>query len=112
MHFSASIEFGVSLHSNDTYFFTGKIRFSKPFMIKGTVNGTIEATSDLVVDTDAVLHTDITAERVLIKGAVTGDVNAKKLVFVTATGSITGDITTAQIVLEPGCSFSGRCSMV
>ena len=31
--------------------FSGTIRFSKPFMIKGTVTGLIEATSDLVIDT-------------------------------------------------------------
>ena len=31
--------------------FRGTIKFSKPFMIRGTVSGMIDATSDLVVDT-------------------------------------------------------------
>lgn len=92
--------------------FSGTIHFKKPFMIKGNMNGSIEAVSDLVIDTNADVQATISADRVLIRGKVNGNVIGKKLVFVTATGSITGDITTAQIVLEPGCVFSGRCTMI
>ncbi len=95
----------------DDISFTGNIKFKQPLMIRGTVNGKIEATSDLVVDTNAVVNADITASRVLIKGKVRGNVSGENLVFVTQTGSLDGDITTKKVVLEPGCSFSGRCSM-
>ena len=91
--------------------FTGNIRFAKPFMIKGKMNGVIEATSDLLIDTDAVVNADISTERVLIRGKVTGNVNGRKLVYVTSTGTVKGDITSSQVVLEPGSSFSGRCTM-
>ena len=92
--------------------FTGNIRFSKPFIIKGSVTGKIDATGDLVVDTGAVVNADIGASRVLIRGTVAGNINGGKLVFVTSTGSVKGDITSAQLVLEPGSTFSGRCTMV
>jgi cytoskeletal protein CcmA (bactofilin family) len=92
--------------------FTGNIRFAKPFMIRGKVKGNIDASSDLVVDSSAVVEADIKADRVLIKGKVKGNVAAKKMVFVTATGSLDGDITSEQVVLEPGSIFSGRCTMV
>ncbi|MCI1208633.1 MAG: polymer-forming cytoskeletal protein [Treponema sp.] len=92
--------------------FSGNIRFSKPFMIKGSVSGKIEATGDLAIDTDATVFADITASRVLIKGKVEGDVVGKKLVFISSTGSVKGDVTTAQIVLEPGSSFFGKCTML
>lgn len=91
--------------------FRGTIKFSKPFMIRGTVTGTIDATSDLVVDTNAEVLAGIDASRVLIRGKVEGDIHAKRIVIVTATGSVTGDITAPQVVLEPGAHFSGRCSM-
>ena len=81
--------------------FTGSIRFTKPFMIRGRVKGSIDATSDLVIDS-----------RVLVKGKVKGNVAAKKMVFVTASGSIDGDITAEQVVLEPGSTFTGKCTMV
>ncbi|BDC93707.1 protein CcmA, bactofilin family [Treponema bryantii] len=92
--------------------FTGKIKMKKAFMIRGKVNGTIDSTSDLVIDSDAVVNADITAERVLIRGKVKGNVIGNKLIFITASGSLDGDITTAKVVLEPGCIFTGKCSMV
>jgi len=92
--------------------FTGQIRFAKPFMIKGTVNGTIDATSDLVIDTNAKVVADIVADRVIVRGNVEGNISGKKLVFISSTGSVVGDISSAEIALEPGSSFSGKCTMV
>ena len=37
---------------------------------------------------------------------------AKKIVFVSSVGSVKGDITAKHVVLEPGSTFSGKCSMV
>lgn len=91
--------------------FNGKISFAKPFMIKGNVSGSIEATSDLVIDTTAVVKADIEAERVLIKGTVEGNVTAKSVIFVSAQGKVKGDLTAKQVVLEPGSNFSGKCTM-
>ncbi len=91
--------------------FTGKVRFVKPLMIKGKMTGSIDATSDLLIDSGAEVSADIVADRILIKGKVKGNVHGKHLVYVTSTGSVNGDITSAQVVLEPGSDFSGNCSM-
>ena len=91
--------------------FTGKIRFAKPFLIQGKVSGTISAQSDLVVDSGARVDADIQADRVLVRGTVNGNVSGRSLIFVTSTGSINGDISSAQVVLEQGGIFSGKCSM-
>lgn len=96
----------------DDISFDGKIQFAKPFMIKGTVSGIIEATSDLVVDSQSLVTADITANRVLVKGRVEGNITAQNLVFVTQSGIVHGDITAKQVVLEPGSSFTGRCVML
>ena len=64
------------------------------------------------LETDAVVNADITAERVLIRGKVKGNVVGNKLIFITSSGSLDGDITTGKVVLEPGCIFTGKCSMV
>jgi cytoskeletal protein CcmA (bactofilin family) len=63
-------EFDTVLASDIT--FDGKITFAKPFMIKGNISGTIAATSDLVIDSSAVVKANIEAERVLVKGIVEG----------------------------------------
>ena len=92
--------------------FTGNITFVKPFMIRGIVNGKIDATSDLVIDSCSEVNADINAVRVLIKGKVHGNVSAQEMVFVSSSGSLDGDLTAKQVVLEPGSSFSGKCTMI
>mgnify|MGYP003486056905 FL=1 len=92
--------------------FTGNIKFIKPFMIRGKVNGKIDATSDLVIDSCSEVNAGINAVRVLIKGKVHGNVTARDLVFVSSTEILDGDITSKRVVLEPGSTFSGRCTMV
>jgi cytoskeletal protein CcmA (bactofilin family) len=92
--------------------FVGNIKIEKTFMIRGQVTGNIDSISDLVIDSNAVVNADITADRILIKGKVKGNVVAKSLVFVTSSGVLDGDITTKKVVLEPGCKFSGKCTMI
>lgn len=92
--------------------FSGKIRFTKPLMIKGNIAGQINSECDLVIASDAVVKADIYADRILIRGSVEGNIVGNSMVFVTSNGSVTGDITSKQVVLEPGSSFSGRCTMV
>ena len=92
--------------------FVGNIKIEKTFMIRGQVTGNIDSLSDLVIDSNAIVNADISADRVLVKGQVKGNINAKSLIFVTASGVLDGDITTKKVVLEPGCKFSGKCSMI
>ena len=91
--------------------FTGTLNFEKPFLIRGKVTGTIDATGLLVVDEAAVVEADITAARVVIRGAVRGDVHAAEKVEITLTGKLTGNITTPEVSMEAGCFFNGRCTM-
>ncbi|MCR4789483.1 MAG: polymer-forming cytoskeletal protein [Treponemataceae bacterium] len=92
--------------------FRGTVKFSKPFIICGCITGSIDATSDLFIDTDAVVCANITASRVLVRGKVEGNITAQKMVFVANGGSVSGDITAEQVVLEPGSDFTGRCCMI
>lgn len=96
----------------DDISFTGSIKMKKPFMIRGKVSGKIDAESDLVIDSNAIVEADINASRVLVRGKVKGNVYGEKLIFVTSTGSLDGDITTQKVVLEPGSEFTGKCTMV
>ena len=92
--------------------FRGSIKFSKPFFIRGCVTGSIDTSSDLFIDTEAVVCANITASRVLVRGKVEGNITAQKSVFVVEGGSVTGDITAEQVILEPGSTFIGRCNMI
>ena len=63
--------------------FVGNIKIEKTFMIRGQVTGNIDSLSDLVIDSNAIVNADISADRVLVKGQVKGNINAKSLIFVT-----------------------------
>lgn len=91
--------------------FVGNVQFSKPLMIKGTVAGKLESDSDLTVEKTAVVRANIFADRVIIKGEVKGNITAKTSVSVYASGKLTGDINAPEVFLEPGCFFSGVCTM-
>ncbi|MBQ5781395.1 MAG: polymer-forming cytoskeletal protein [Spirochaetaceae bacterium] len=91
--------------------FSGTIRFSKPFLIKGFVSGNIDASGDLVVDTDASVEADIKVRRLLVRGNIEGNITADTIIHVTSTGSIVGNIESRQVILEDGSFFSGKCEM-
>ncbi|PIE97828.1 MAG: hypothetical protein CR988_06125 [Treponema sp.] len=91
--------------------FNGNIKFSRPFMIKGKVAGQIESDSDLMIETEATVNADILADRIIIKGEVIGNVSATSDVHVYASGKLTGDVTAPNVILDPGCFFSGICTM-
>ena len=91
--------------------FTGSLRFEKPFLIRGTISGDINATGLLVIDESAVVNANINALRVLIRGQVKGDVTAVEKVEVTVTGKLIGNVTAPEILMETGCVFNGRCTM-
>jgi cytoskeletal protein CcmA (bactofilin family) len=92
--------------------FTGTLHFEKPFLIRGTVSGDIKASGLLVIDESAVVNANISASRVLIRGTVKGDVSASEKVEVTMTGKLTGNVTAPKILMETGCVFNGKCTMI
>lgn len=92
-------------------FFNGMIKFEKPFMIKGTVHGSIQSSSDLMIGEHAQVHAQIEADRVIIKGEVVGNVTAVTSVHVFSSGTLKGDVTAPEVILDSGCFFSGVCTM-
>jgi cytoskeletal protein CcmA (bactofilin family) len=91
--------------------FSGTLQFEKPFLIRGKVAGEIDAKGLLVVDEAAVVEANINASRVIIRGAVKGNVNATEKVEITVTGKLVGNVTAPEVNMETGCLFNGRCTM-
>ncbi|MDR1468682.1 MAG: polymer-forming cytoskeletal protein [Spirochaetaceae bacterium] len=91
--------------------FKGTLNFEKSFLIKGKMEGGIDARGILLVDTGAEVIADITADKVIIRGSVTGDVTARRKVEVTLTGKLVGNVHAPEIQMESGCVFNGLCRM-
>jgi cytoskeletal protein CcmA (bactofilin family) len=92
--------------------FSGTLNFEKPFLIRGKVSGNIDAQGLLVIDDSAVVEADISASRVIIRGSVKGDVQAADKVEITVSGKLTGNISAPEVLMETGCVFNGRCTMI
>jgi cytoskeletal protein CcmA (bactofilin family) len=91
--------------------FSGTLNFEKSFLIQGKISGKINARGILLIDKDAVVDADISASRVVIRGVVTGNINASEKLELTSTGRLQGNVNTPKIMMETGCIFNGLCSM-
>jgi cytoskeletal protein CcmA (bactofilin family) len=90
---------------------SGKLAFDGAVRVDGQVEGEISAQNTLVVGEHAVVTAQISGSTVIIRGKVTGDINAKKRVEIHAPGKLFGNIVTPSLVIHDGVMFEGHCSM-
>lgn len=91
--------------------FSGVVSFEKPLMVKGKINGEINANGDLYVDEGAVVEAEIKANMVSAKGKINGNIVARSKVELFSTSVVTGDIISPKIEIETGATFNGNCIM-
>ena len=90
---------------------SGKLNFDGTVRVDGQVEGEISAQDTLIVGEKAVVTAQINGNTVVIKGKVTGDINARKRVEIRAPGKLYGNIVTPSLVIQEGVVFEGHCSM-
>jgi cytoskeletal protein CcmA (bactofilin family) len=87
----------------------GKVISSEDLTIDGRVEGAIElGDHSLTIGVGAAVEADLIAQRIIICGAVTGNVLANETVDLRATGSVDGDISTPRVVMAEGATVKGR----
>lgn len=90
---------------------SGKLNFEGTVRVDGCVEGEISAQDTLIVGESAVVTAQISGSAIIIKGKVTGDINARKHVEIRAPGKLFGNIVTPCLVIHEGVVFEGHCSM-
>ena len=90
---------------------SGKLNFDGTVRVDGQVEGEISAQDTLIVGERAVVTAQISGNTVVIRGKVTGDINARKRVEIRAPGKLFGNIVTPSLVIHEGVIFEGHCSM-
>ncbi|MGH7858266.1 MAG: bactofilin family protein [Candidatus Binatia bacterium] len=90
---------------------SGKLNFDGTVRVDGHVEGEISAQDTLIVGESAVVTAQINGNTVIIRGKVTGDINARKRVEIRAPGKLYGNIVTPSLVIHEGVVFEGHCSM-
>jgi cytoskeletal protein CcmA (bactofilin family) len=100
--------FGVLLPKNtDT---KGNIDHSGTVHVIGDFSGNLAAES-ILIDKAAKVLANITAEEVLCKGKVLGNIRASKKIRITKEAEVRGDIHSPNLNIEKGAIFEGRCSI-
>jgi cytoskeletal protein CcmA (bactofilin family) len=79
--------------------------------IDGTVKGTVTAKGRLVVGASGRVDGEIVCENADIEGAINGTISINGLLSLKSTARLECDIATKKLAIEPGASFSGKCSM-
>ncbi len=91
--------------------FDGKLYCRGSSRIGGKIQGQIVSDGLLIIEEDAVISAEIFADEAIIQGSVTGRLEAKGRVELTATSRFHGDIKTPFLVVNEGAMFNGRSSM-
>jgi len=80
-------------------------------IVEGIVNGNIATNKFLRVGENAQINAEISAQNAFISGEVNGNLKISNKLEVTSTAKIKGDIEAAQISIETGAIFNGKCQM-
>lgn len=86
----------------------GAIHGDSPLVIAGKVEGTVQTKEPLVIETSGVVHARIQGGDVLVRGEVTGDIDAKGSIELARGSRVIGDLHARDVVMEEGAQFQGE----
>jgi cytoskeletal protein CcmA (bactofilin family) len=89
----------------------GDIKSRGDIVVSGVVEGEVASDAKIVVAAGGAVTGRLVAVEVVVEGKLTGDVSASKSASLLNGSELRGDISTQVIMIEPGATFVGRCSM-
>ncbi len=90
---------------------TGDFNGQGNIIVEGMVEGNLKTNGNLEVGEKAKLAANVEAKEAKIGGEVKGDIKIKGFLEITATAKIYGDIEAANLSIERGALFNGKCAM-
>jgi cytoskeletal protein CcmA (bactofilin family) len=90
---------------------SGQLSFQGPARIDGSVEGEIHCQGSLTIGESADIRAKISAQVVVIRGKVEGNVSAKEKVELGAQARLIGNIDAPRLVIAEGVVFDGNCAM-
>jgi cytoskeletal protein CcmA (bactofilin family) len=90
----------------------GDILFADALQIEGKVTGKlISESGSLLIEQSGEVQADVDVGVLVIRGALTGNANARSRVEVYKTARVQGDITTPVLLVEEGAILTGAITM-
>lgn len=86
----------------------GTLRFSGELTFDGKLEGDIHSEGALQLGDNAIVKGNITANSVVVRGKVNGNVTAKEKIDIKTKTELFGDVRAARLVMEEGVTFVGQ----
>ncbi len=90
----------------------GEISGEENLHVDGRVKGVIRLSGDLFVGASGVVEAEVDARSIVIQGAVTGKVLARRQLEVQPSGRFNGEATAASYEIRQGAVFEGVSRML
>lgn len=89
----------------------GNINCDGNIIVYGKIEGDITTEGTITIFATSAVQGNLTGFNVQISGKVKGNLDAKRKVVLGEKSCLIGDVKAAQIVIEEGAAFEGRCVM-
>src|SRR5580698_4102834 len=86
----------------------GNLKFSGELNFDGKLEGEIQTDGVLNLGDSAVINGNINAQSVVVRGKITGNINAKEKIEIKTKAELFGDIRAAKLAVEEGVTFVGK----
>lgn len=92
-------------------FFNGAYKSQRGVRVQGRVEGSIESKKHILIEEQAQVMADMTAEDIMVAGRFNGKVDCRRRFEITPSGVVTGEINTDLLVVQEGGYFDGKLKM-
>ena len=86
----------------------GNIKFSGELTMDGKLDGEVHTDGALQLGDSAVINGNISAQSVLVRGKVHGNITAKEKIEIKSKAELFGDIRASKLVIEEGVTYVGK----
>ena len=86
----------------------GNLKFAGELTFEGKLDGEIHTDGVLNLGDTAVINGNINAQTVVVRGKLTGNINAKEKIEIKANAELFGDIRATKLIVEEGVTFVGK----
>ena len=86
----------------------GHLKFAGELTFEGKLDGEIQSDGTLNLGDSAVVNGNISAQSVIVRGKITGNITAKEKIDIKAKTELFGDIRASRLAIEEGVTFVGK----
>lgn len=91
--------------------FKGELISSGSVQVSGQFEGKLDVAGELIIGAGSEVIGEISGNVVIVSGEVQGNITAKHSLEITRSGRVHGDLTGGKVLIEEGCSYTGRVSV-